>query len=195
MALQHESLPVGLTQQQVRAWLDERPPDDLGHYELLGGRVVVSPPAGWPHARIGSRVVKLLANYVDSRRLGEVLDSSAGFDLPSGDTLEPDASFVSHARWAAAPTPAYGEFLKVVPDLVVETLSRSTRKRDLGEKKDVYARNGVDEYWVIDPVAGSVTVFSRMGDAFDAGVACTTGRIASRLFPDLDATVEQILDR
>lgn len=156
-------LAGGLTQEDFRIWLDQRPATDLGHYELLNGRIVVTPPAGWPHGRVGSNVVVLLRSYVDARRLGDVLDSSTGFDLPSGDTLEPDVSFVSKGRRAAGPPPVDGAFLKIVPELVVEILSPSTRVRDLTEKKEIYARNGVVEYWVVDTKGGSVTVFARAG--------------------------------
>lgn len=113
-----------LTQAEFRAWLDERPSSDLGHYELLNGRIVVSP----------------------------------------------------------------------VPDLVVEILSPSTRKRDLTEKKDVYARNGVDEYWIIDPGARSMTIFSRVGDAFDHGTTCSAGPAPTRLLSGLDTTIERLLE-
>lgn len=194
MPTEHESAPAKpITQEQFRAWLDERPSADLGHYELLNGQIVVSPPAGWPHAQIGANVVYALRRLADRRPIGRVLESSAGFDLPSGDTLEPDASLVSMARWNAAPPPVLGQFLRVVPDLVVEILSPSTRRRDLTEKKDVYARNGVDEYWVIDPRTSAITIFARAGDAFYAGKTLTGGRLASRLLPDLDVTVEELL--
>lgn len=194
MGVQHDGAAAKpITQAQFRLWLDRRPPSDLGHYELLDGKIVVSPPAGWPHAQIAVNVTLALRQHADHHRLGRVLDSSAGFDLPSGDTLEPDASLVSTARWTTAPAPVFGQFLKVVPDLVVEILSPSTRRRDLNEKKDVYARNGVDEYWVIDPRAASLTVFSRSGDGFDRGRKLLSGRVVSPLLPDLEATVEQLL--
>jgi len=194
MATEHESAPAKpITQAEFRAWLDERASFDLGHYELLNGKIVVSPPAGWPHGQIGANVVHALRQLADRRPIGRVLDSSTGFDLPSGDTLEPDAALVSAARWEAAPAPVFGQFLKVVPDLVVEILSPSTRRRDLNEKKDVYARNGVDEYWMIDPRAASITIFSRSGNAFDEGRTLTSGPLASYLLPDIDVTVEQLL--
>jgi Uma2 family endonuclease len=194
MATEHEvARPAPITQAEFRAWLDERPDSDLGHYELLNGRIVVSPPAGWPHGKVGARVARVLDEHAERRGIGHVFDSSTGFDVPSGDTLEADASLVSNARWNAAPAPVFGQFLKVVPDLVVEILSSSTRRRDLTEKKGVYAKNGVDEYWVIDPRARSITIFSRDGNAFDDGITLTSGPLASRLLPALDATVEQLL--
>src|SRR5690606_31030854 len=103
---------------------------DTGRYELLNGRVVMSPPAGYPHGEIGSNVQRLLASFVRDRKLGRVFDSSPGFELPSGDTVEPDHAFVSHERWAAAPPPESGRFLRVVPDLIVEVLSNRTASQD-----------------------------------------------------------------
>ncbi len=103
------------TQDEFRRWLDERPSADINHYELIGGRIVMTPPAGWPHGRIGARLVMCIGSYVSTATLGIVLDSSAGFDLPSGDTVEPDVSFVSNERLAAGPPPEHGKLLRIVP--------------------------------------------------------------------------------
>ncbi|MBQ7453940.1 MAG: Uma2 family endonuclease [Selenomonadaceae bacterium] len=46
-----------------------------------------------------------------------------------------------------------------VPDMVADIFSRSKLKRDLTVKKDVYERNGVKEYWMIDPWRESVEVY------------------------------------
>ena len=45
------------------------------------------------------------------------------------------------------------------PDLVVEVLSPSTMTRDRGIKKDTYAKAGVREYWIVDPVSQSIEVY------------------------------------
>ena len=37
------------------------------------------------------------------------------------------------------------------PDLVIEILSPSTADKDQGVKKDLYERNGVKEYLIVDP--------------------------------------------
>ena len=104
-----------------------------------------------------------------------MLGSSAGYDLPSGDTLEPDVSFLSAARLAAGPAPERGRFLRIVPDLVVEILSDSTAKRDRGEGNNhptvkpvelmrwlVRLVKGPQDNLILDPFAGSGTT----------GVAC-----------------------
>ena len=45
------------------------------------------------------------------------------------------------------------------PDLVVEILSKSTRKLDLTHKFNIYEKYGVREYWIVSPKLKSVTVY------------------------------------
>jgi len=45
------------------------------------------------------------------------------------------------------------------PDLVIEILSRATAARDLKVKFDLYERNGVKEYWIIQPVDQTLMIF------------------------------------
>ena len=46
------------------------------------------------------------------------------------------------------------------PDLIIEILSPGTVKRDRGQKKRLYARNGVREYWIVDVSCESIDVFA-----------------------------------
>lgn len=167
---------------------------DTSHYELLNGRVIMNPPAGYPHGEIGSNLQGIIWNFVRERKLGRVFDSSQGFELPSGDTVEPDHSFVSNERWAAAPRPEEGKFLRVVPDLVVETLSPKTASQDRGEKKAIYARNGVREYWLVDSRARDITVFRLIDGQFDSGTVHADGeRCTSTVLAGLSLTMNDLL--
>ena len=51
------------------------------------------------------------------------------------------------------------EGVRGAPDFVVEVLSDTTAYRDLNEKKTLYERHGVREYWIINPGDGSVLVW------------------------------------
>nr|WP_302593849.1 Uma2 family endonuclease [uncultured Acetatifactor sp.] len=44
------------------------------------------------------------------------------------------------------------------PNFIAETLSHSTAKRDKTEKKDIYEKAGVEEYWIVSPL-GSVEIY------------------------------------
>lgn len=45
------------------------------------------------------------------------------------------------------------------PDWVVEILSKSTSKKDLNEKYEIYQEAGVKEYWIVRPDEESVTTY------------------------------------
>lgn len=167
---------------------------DPNHYEFLNGRIVMTPPAGWPHGVLGSALQSALFTHVNQRRLGLTCDSSQGFELPSGDVVEPDHAFVSTERFQAGPPPETGRFLKVVPDLIVETLSTSTASRDRGEKKAIYERNGVREYWLIDVRARTVTQFVLDGDRYGAPrLYAESERVESAVLPDLALRLADLL--
>jgi Uma2 family endonuclease len=180
------------TQEEFRVWLDRRPASDINHYELIRGHIVMSPPAGWPHGSVGATFVRLIGSHVHAWKLGHVCDASTGYDLPSGDTLEPDVSFISNARFAAGPAPVRGRFLRIVPDLAVEILSPSSVSRDRVEKSEIYATNGVDEYWIVDSKRREITVLFRDGTVFGSPRVVRDGTIPTRVLPELGATLADV---
>jgi len=166
-----------LSQEEFEAWVAARWRGDLNHYELLDGRVVMTPPAGYPHGAIEAALGGIIEPFVRARNLGKCFGSSQGFALPSGDTVEPDYSFVSAERWRAMPPPEEG----------IAAIDR-------GEKKDVYERSGVREYWLIDPRACTLQVFTRQGDRFDAGRTFAEGQpFSSAVLAGLDFDVAAVL--
>lgn len=75
--------------------------------------------------------------------------------------------------------------IDAAPDLVVEILSPRTRRRDLTTKRDLYARFGVQEYWIVDPDARTVTVLALTGDRYETVPLTDEGIIQSRVLPGL----------
>ncbi len=55
------------------------------------------------------------------------------------------------------------------PDFVLEIGSPSTWRNDLGEKRDLYARLGVGEYWMFDPSGGDHYGFALRGETLVDG--------------------------
>jgi Uma2 family endonuclease len=183
-----------MTQSAFEEWALERQGWDLNHYELLQGRILMTPPAGYPHGEIAANVLALLHTFVKGRALGKVFDSSQGFAFPSGDTLEPDATFVSRERWAAAPAPESGKFLRVVADLAVEVLSSGTASRDRVEKKRAYEVNGVREYWIVDKDAREVVVFTAHEGRYGQERVFADGQVArSTILEGLEFPVADVM--
>ena len=176
-----------MDQPSFARWVAQREWDSY-RYELLHGRVVMTPPAGYPHGAVAVRISSPIAPL--ARATGAIVfDSSQGFELPTGDTVAPDVSVVSAERWALT-TPIMGKFLRVVPELVVEILSESTASRDRGEKKGIYGAAGVLEYWIVDTRARTVSVFRGDGERFDAGHIDTDNEtLQSRVLPALQLPI------
>ena len=65
------------------------------------------------------------------------------------------------AGWRRETMPTYPDaaFFAVAPDWVCEVLSPSTRRLDQGEKRDLYAREGVRHLWFVDPDARMLEAF------------------------------------
>lgn len=174
-------------QKTFKRWVENRAITDVNRYELTDGRIVMTPPAGWGHGEIEARVIRLLLDFVERNNLGRVFGSSTGYDFPLGDTLEPDASFISRDRWTKGPQVRRTQFLKIVPDLAIEILSRATAKRDRIEKKRIYEANGVEEYWLVDPDRRMVTVFHLVGGRYATGKNfAARQKLGSRVLPGFE---------
>ena len=132
-------------------------------YEIIGGKKFMSPSANPYHNNVMGRLYNILSTYVHDKKCGYVFTDSMDVHLPDGNLFKPDLSVVkienaSIINWHKA---IYG-----APDMVVEVLSRSTRKRDVTVKKDIYESNGVKEYWVIDPFVKAVDVYTLIDGKF-----------------------------
>lgn len=92
-----------------------------------------------------------------------------------------------------------------MPKFVAETLSHSTAKRDRAEKKDIYEKAGVEEYWIVSP-QGSVEIYyledgryvleqnyMLQGDAEDEDYNADTD-ISLKVFPHIKMTLGEIFE-
>ena len=135
-------------------------------YELLDGELVLVASPNEPHQRASKRLTRQLLGVEDSG-LGQIY--IAPFDVLLSDTevVQPDLMFISREREDII-THAN---VQGAPDLVVEILSPSTANRDWTRKREMYARHGVKELWIVDPEARIVWVMLlRDGDFELTGV-------------------------
>ncbi len=169
--------------------LDTIPEEHEGdRHELIDGELVVTPVPVMRHQRVSRNLVYALEDHVRERDLGEVHSAPTGVRLANDNLLIPDACFVSDARLGIIGD----KTIDGPPDLVVEILSPGTRRRDLGHKREVYARFNVPEYWIIDPDARSVTVLTLTSDHYEEISPNADGTVRSLVLPDLSLTFEAV---
>jgi Uma2 family endonuclease len=146
------------TQPVVRRWTyDEfaRLPNDGNRYEIIGGELYVTPAPRPLHAKVATRIARVLDEFVEIHGLGEVFGQPVDVLFGEGDYLEPDIIFVRRDRIGVISDRG----VEAAPDLVVEVLSSTTALRDRGIKRERYALFGVDEYWIVDPAAKRIEVY------------------------------------
>jgi len=105
------------------------------------------------------------------------------------EVVQPDIVLISHDREHFI----HDDEIRGAPDLVVEILSPGTEERDKGYKKGLYARHGVREYWIIDPKARLVEVYTQDQVGFRMVKACGPDTlIESPLLPALQLEVDEL---
>jgi Uma2 family endonuclease len=81
------------------------------------------------------------------------------------------------------------------PDLVVEILSPSSIRKDVGDKFSLYEQYGVKEYWIVNPVEGTITLNVLEDGTYRTLTPKAKGEILhSVLFPDLAVDLETVFD-
>lgn len=122
-------------------------PDDGNRWEIINGEVFVSPAPYLSHQRVLGNLGYALRQHVIEHGLGEVFWAPVAVVLEKSSAVQPDLIFVAKLRRSILEEKGvFG-----APDLVAEVLSPSTAARDRGMKKDLYARTGVPQYWLLDP--------------------------------------------
>jgi len=116
-----------------------------------------------PSANIwhNNSIVNLIATigvYAKTNHLGYIFTDNMGVHFPDGSLFRPDFTFVSVANEKIVIDNKH-KTIHGVPDMVAEVFSRSTMHNDISIKKDVYERNGVKEYWMIDLWRESISVY------------------------------------
>jgi Uma2 family endonuclease len=109
--------------------------------------------------------------------------------LDEQNTVQPDLVYVSTERSEIIQRRAiFG-----VPDLLVELVSPSSVRRDRYDKKELYARFGVREYWIGDPANRSLEVLTLKAGQYELHCAAEEkGRITSLVVPGLEFDLSEV---
>jgi Uma2 family endonuclease len=87
---------------------------------------------------------------------GRLFVAPVGVEFPDTDEgVQPDIVFVSRDRLHIVTE----DWIRGAPDSVIEVLSPSTARRDRTVKRELYRRQRVGEYWIVDPDAEQVEVW------------------------------------
>lgn len=122
-------------------------------FELLNGKVVMmSPRPRIDHLCVVGNIYRQFANYLSGKQCIAYPDGADVF-IDDKNRVIPDGMIICN-RDIIKQNGIHG-----APDLVVEVLSRSTAQNDRTIKKEIYAKAGVKEYWIVDIGNKAVEVY------------------------------------
>jgi Uma2 family endonuclease len=122
------------------------------------GELIVMAPAGGETSKKNSRLNLLVGIWNEQTELGEVFDSSGGYDftaLGSGKPA-PDVSWIEKSRLEGVNIVG---FITVVPDFLIELRSATNNLKPLQEKMKEYQRLGVKLGLLVDPNNKQVEIY------------------------------------
>ena len=123
------------------------------------GTIMMMTPAGYDSNRRENFVGRELDLWAEQDKRGEAFGSNAGFSLPDGSVLSPDAGWISAERLQGTTPQQREKFLPRCPNFVVEVMSASDSLSESETKMRRWMDNGAELGWLIDPYGATVTVF------------------------------------
>jgi Uma2 family endonuclease len=155
--------------------------------EIVDGVLCTHPRPAFPHARSSSALGVRIGGPFDLGPGGPggwiILDEP---ELHFGeDVVVPDLAGRRRERMPKVPATA---FYSLAPDWVCEVLSPSTEKLDRTGKMDVYAREGVQHLWFVDPIARTLEVYRLQEDGLWLRVAtyCDDAKVRAEPFDAIE---------
>lgn len=130
--------------------------NDPFQYELLDGELMQkSAPTPW-HQRLSGNLYTSIRQHIVEKKLGEVFYAPVDVFLNDYNAPQPDLVYVSEAKKELITN----DRIMGVPDLVVEIISPSSVRRDRFDKRDIYERFAIPEYWIADPQNQEIEVYT-----------------------------------
>jgi Uma2 family endonuclease len=123
--------------------------------QLINNTLIMSPAPSDSHQKLLLEISAELLAHAKTNNLGEVRVAPYDVYLSKHNVYQPDIVFVASDNVKNIQEKG----LVGAPDLVIEILSPKTAKYDFEDKKEVYERYGVKEYWLVDPVSKQITFF------------------------------------
>lgn len=144
-------MPGALKLAESYTWDDYRNWPESEHWEIIGGTAfAMSPSPQCDHQDLCGAFYRRLQNFFKGKR-GRAFISPMDVKLSEEDVVQPDLLVVCNSGQIKG-------HIEGPPALVVEIISEASVKRDRIIKTELYARFGIQEYWLVTPFPSLVEV-------------------------------------
>lgn len=158
--------------------------------EFVDGIIMMAPSPSIPHQRISGNLYFELRKYFNNKSC-DVFSAPTDIELVKDDKRNlviPDLSVICDKNGFTN-----NKYIGI-PTLIIEILSPSNQAHDLITKMDLYMRYGVKEYWIINPMKKSLSIYAldENNEYEQYCVLHDIGNIESKAFKDLKINMKDI---
>ena len=127
-------------------------------YEYIDGEIYLLPSPKTAHQFSVTKLTVIFSNFFQDSTCTPIV---APYDIELKRTpeqvsiVQPDLMIICDLEKHLDDN----DYYKGVPALIVEVISKSTQRKDLIHKLDLYMSCGVKEYWIVNPNNRQVTVY------------------------------------
>ena len=168
---------------------------ELQKSEWINGKLVLHSPVMNIHNATNIKLTSLINSHVNRNNLGLVLAEKALINFEFAvHNYEPDIVYYipEKAEYINDDTSLYS----IIPDFVVEILSKSTKKNDRGIKFQTYQKHGVREYWIIEPVKQIIEQYLLINNKYQEPIIYELGdTIESKIIKNFEIRLEALFER
>ena len=158
--------------------------------EFIQGEIVIHSPARVAHMLVVQSLQLFLVKFLKENSQGIILSEQALIRFKRSD-LMPDISF-----WKTEKAKVFKPDTKLLPppDFVIEVLSPFTEKYDRNRKKDEYAQNGVQEYWIVDADKKTIEQYILEEGDYTLREKLSHGTIQAAVITGLELPLKEIFE-
>ncbi|TVL98290.1 MAG: restriction endonuclease [Candidatus Brocadia sp. WS118] len=158
-------------------------------YELIDGELLMTPSPITNHQRISRKLEFILEKFITENKLGELFDAPYDVYFDNENVVQPDLLFIPKDRLHIIGK----KNVQGAPDLVIEIISENSAYRDMVQKKKLYAKFGVKEYWIVIPEGEEIEIYTLKDTAYQLYKAYGKGTVLeSPLLKGLTLTLMDI---
>jgi len=161
------------------------------YFTIIAGERFMSPSPTVFHQHILLNLGMVLQTWVRQSRIGKL--GLAPLDVVLGDdeVVQPDLILVLNEHLDRLTR----KNVHGAPDLVIEILSPGSTRLDRVKKRELYARHGVPEYWIVSPGERTVEVLRLQDKQYElAGLYEEDDTLQSPLLPGFTCLVKDIFE-
>ena len=157
--------------------------------QIINGKEIASLCPNIKHHTVVTELYQHITDYTKKYKLGHVFVLPLDVIFEEGvNRVQPDLIYISDENKGIIK-----DWVRGVPDLLVEIVSKSSFYIDTVDKKEIYQKYGVKEYWIVFPEYDTIEVFSLENDAYKIFSKGTDNEIVkSKLLEGLEVKVSDI---